>query len=305
MTYAFLIGGILLLYLGADLLVCASIQMAHRFRISTFLSGLTVVAFATSIPEAVTSFIAQVHATSDIALGNVIGSNIANIGLVLGIALLMTTCLTQSVKRQLGLLILFTFVIWLLMYLGPIHKLAGAGLLICLIIYTYMQYRKRHTFVYSAPITRWNRFWLLFPLVTIASIAVLYLGAYFLVHGAVSIAEKLGISHRVIAISVVAVGTSLPELATAIVAATKKQGELILGNVIGSNIFNLLFIIPIASFVREVDFTREMFVYDAPTMMFFTLALAGLIMIRKRLRAIDGAIFLVLYVGYVITLYLL
>ncbi len=305
MTYLLLVFGILLLYLGSELLVRVSIQMAHLFQISTFLSGLTVVAFATSIPEAVTSVIAQVNATSDIALGSVIGSNIVNIGLVLGIALFMTTCLTQSVKKHLRFLVLFTFIIWLMMYLGPIHKIDGVVLLLFLISYTYMQYRNRHTFVYSAPIRRWNRFWLLLPLVTILSIILLYLGAYFLVHGAVSIAEMLGVSHRVIAISIVAIGTSLPELATSMVAATKKQGDLILGNVIGSNIFNLLFIIPIASFVREVEFSRAMFVYDAPTMMVFTLLLAAFIRIRKRLRAIDGAIFLVLYIGYVSYLYLL
>ncbi len=302
--YGLIVGGIFLLYLGAELLVRLSMQIAYRFRISTFLSGLTVMAFATSLPEAVTSLLAQIQESSDLALGNVLGSNIANIGLILGISLFMTTCLTEAVKKQLGLLIFCSLGVFALMFLGPIHKLSGALLLLFLIVYTYLQYLKRHSFVYSQEIKRWNHIWLIFPLAAIFSCLALYFGAYFLIVGSKTIAQMWGISERVIALSIVAVGTSLPELATAIVAARKNQGELILGNVIGSNIFNLLFVIPIASFVKEVDFSRKMLIYDAPAMILFTLFLACLVFFRKRLKAVDGALILALYIGYLILLFL-
>ena len=285
-----------------------SSALARRLVLSPLVIGLTVVAFGTSAPELAVSVDAALKGRSDIALGNVIGSNIANIGLILGSAALIQrlTIRAQLVRIDLRVLVAATLLTPLLLLDGEIGRVEGAILLLGLIVYlsytVALARRGRATVLaefqdaFPLPV---RRPWLEVIMVAMG-ITLLISGAEALVFGAVSIAQQYHVSTAIIGLTIVAAGTSLPELATSIVAAIRREGDLVVGNVVGSNIFNLFGIVGVASLVSPI---RPQAIEPVDLMemvvMAFVLLLLALMHTSGRLTRLEGAILLAGYLGYI------
>ncbi|NGX59427.1 MAG: Inner membrane protein YrbG [Chlamydiae bacterium] len=306
--------GFFLLYLGAELLVRSAIQISHYFKVPRLVIGLTIVAFATSAPEALVGIFGQLKGeTGDIALGNVIGSNIANIGMVLGIYLMLRPCdISHSMKWQkIPILLLIYLLLFFVMVGGKISRVEGVYLLLVLIFYNLYQYFfppkkveleeeiKVHEEEKRPPVRITLQIF-----AAIGSMALLILGTQSLLDGALKIAKHFQISERIVSISIIAFGTSLPELATALVSAFRKEQEILIGTIVGSNIFNPLLVIPFATMVGPIYFSPKMLILDFPMMVAFTVLLWILMVLGKnRLSRIDGSILLFSYASYVTFLF--
>ena len=295
--------GVLLLHFGGERLLRSSITVARGLGLSSLVIGIFVVAVATSTPEILTSVIAQFKGMpGDIAMGNVLGSNIANISLVLGISLLISPCkLTKEIRlREMAFMLIAVLLISGLMWIGPITFRRSLLLVVALagyLLFHYFEARKGRK--PRCPKVAYLKESLLILIATV----LLFLGARFLLYGAVKIATMFGIPARVISLTLIALGTSLPELATAIAAARRGEEEVVLGNVVGSNIFNPLLILPLAALVRPIVFSKEMFVQDAPIVLAFTLLLWGMVGFFKQLTRYHGMALLLAYFLYILYLY--
>lgn len=248
---------------GGHFLVNAGVSAASKFKIAPFIIGATVVAFGTSAPELIVSVDAALGGHPAMALGNVIGSNIANIALVLGTTACLITLPVQS-KRLFSdwlLVIVASILLFFFAAHDGISAVEGIGFLLILIVYIIMAIRSPKVKDEDVEGNIYSNWWIIIA-AFIGSGLALSFGARFLVDGASSIAREFGISERIIAITIVAFGTSLPELATSIIAALKKQTDISIGNIIGSNLFNILAVIGIASTIKTIEINYEMFKYD-------------------------------------------
>jgi len=256
--------GFILLFIGGEGLVRGSVAIAERLGISKLLIGLVIVGFGTSMPELLVSVKAALDGAPEIALGNVVGSNIANVLLIIGVAAVIApiTAWERTAVREALVATLVSLAAFVLVQGEIITRNEGIAMLVVLAGYLFASYwlerrdRESKTFQHEAeefediPLPRpW-----LAPVLALGGIAALVFGADMLVKGAVSIARDFGVSDAVIGLSLVAIGTSLPELATAIVAALRRHSDVVLGNVIGSNIFNILAILGIT--VVTVSYTH-------------------------------------------------
>ncbi|TVZ25666.1 cation:H+ antiporter [Gillisia sp. Hel_I_86] len=263
MSIVYILIGFVLLVVGGEFLVRSSVAISFKFNISKMIIGLTVVSFATSAPELLVSLQAALAGFSDIALGNVIGSNIANIGLVLGITAIISPLIIDKdfYKFNWPIMMFFSFALYLFLYTGGnISRIEGAALLIGIIIYVLFliqRARKNRIEVEGVDdsLEAISGFkiivWLL-----IGGVA-LYGGSELLVTGAVDLAEMIGVSERVISVSIIAVGTSVPELAASVIAALKKEKAISLGNLIGSNIFNIASVLGITALIQPIYLKSE------------------------------------------------
>lgn len=255
-----LIVGVLLLYVGAETLVRGGASLALRVGLSPLVVGLTVISFGTSSPELVVSFQAAMAHDSAIALGNVIGSNIANIALVLGLAALVRPVHVQQqvVRREIPVMLIATLLLTAMLWNGRLARWEGAILVCALCAYIVLSVRLSRRAQADADDADVGPGRLSAPLsggMVVLGLALLIPGAHVFVAGAVSVAEWLGLSAFVIGLTVVAIGTSLPEIATSVVASVKGHGDMAIGNAVGSNIFNILFILGLAALVFGVDST--------------------------------------------------
>ncbi|MEO0785269.1 MAG: calcium/sodium antiporter [Pseudomonadota bacterium] len=259
MTYGLILFGLIGLALGGEVLVRGSVAVARRLGLSELIIGLTLVGFGTSMPELVTTLQAATQGATGIAVGNVVGSNIANILLVLGVAALLYPIIThpRALARDTIVMVLMTVVFCALVYFDLFSRPMGIALLVFLIVYLIAslildkggatpagELHKEEGESMGAPESL-----VLGLVMTVAGIAGVMLGARFLVQGAVALATQWGISETVIGLTIVAIGTSLPELATSTVAALRQRSDVAIGNVIGSNIFNISGIIGITAIV--------------------------------------------------------
>lgn len=304
----FVAGGLVLLVLAGDALVRGAVNLSLRLGIPALVVGLTVVAFGTSAPELLVSVQAVRTGASDLALGNVVGSNIANILLVLGIPAMISVIHSSGLGLERGFLTMLaaTALFMVVSFLGPItwvHALvllAGLALMLWDNYRTAMAHRREgaaeeeEDLEGADPSMAW---WKIIAFL-IAGIVGLPLGADFLVDGASNIARALGISEVVIGLTLVAVGTSLPELATSVIAALKKQADVAMGNVIGSNVFNLLGIIGVAGLVGTIPVPEAMLQRDLWVMVGVSVLLVPFIMGRFNIGRGVGALFLLAYAGY-------
>ncbi len=303
--------GVVLLWGGAESMVKGAVKLALDIGIPALIVGLTVVAITTSLPEAFASVAAQVAGhEGNVALGNVVGSNIANLGLVLGLALLIRPLQVPTVikTREMPIVVLVSVLLYVLMGFGAISRWEGVLLLIGMVAYTWYQFRiskQEESIAKQAleqevvkKLTLWRE-----VLLVILGVILLIAGASALVKGAVEIAKHFGLSQRVIGLTIVAIGSSFPEIATVIVAAMKKRTDLILGNVFGSNIYNVTMVAGLAAIVAPIRFSKSMLLIDLPVMIGLTLLCWMLVHFRKTLGRGVGigllAIY-VLYLGYVI-----
>ena len=292
-----------LLYAGGELLVDNSIRLARRFGVSSLVIGLTVVAFATSAPELATTLIAAFQGVPEIAIGNVLGSNIANLGLILGIAALIfpLEATIRFIRREVAFMVFVTILVYPLMSTGlQLGRLDGFFLVAMLVVFIVTQLRetKDEENEDEAGEPEAKRSLALLGLLIALGVACLVGGAKLLVDGASTIAQAFGVSDRVIGLTVVALGTSLPELAAAIVAARRHEGDLVLGNVIGSNIFNLLCILGITSIVHPIAVTQKALGLDFWVVLGVSVFVLGALALQRRLVRTEGAILLALYLGY-------
>lgn len=310
MDFLAIISGILLLSIGGDMLTRYSVELSYKLSIPKIIIGMTIVSFATSAPELIVSLNATMMGYSDFALGNVLGSNIANLGLVLGIVVIIypITIKRRFYYTDFPLLILSTAVFYLFIASNSeISRTEGIIMLvlILLILFYLFYYQKPDTSTLDKDLSLGREKVLTSFFLLVISAAILWLGAETLIKSSISVANKFNVSERIISITMVAIGTSIPELAASVAASLKKHNDLAIGNLIGSNIFNLLVVIGITSVVNPItgiDF--DIISKDMIWVVVFSFILLPLVYFHKRnkLNRMKGIILLAMYVAFIIPL---
>ena len=311
MIYALLILGLVLLAFGGDTMVSGAVALAKKMGLSTLLIGLTLIGFGTSTPELLTSIMAAIKGSNAIALGNVVGSNIANILLVLGVAALIAPVNVdiKAFKRDGGFLGISCVMLILALFLGQIGFIMGAilvAMLIGYIGYSYISDKKQQSKKINeteSTETPVMPIWLAL-IKTFGGIALMMLGAKLLVDNSIILARNWGVSEAVIGLTIVAVGTSLPELATSVMSAIRGHNDVAFGNVVGSNIYNTLFILGCTALFLPIAVPASMGT-DIWLMTAITSILIGIALWQKRFSRSIGFAFLCAYVGYNYYLYTL
>nr|WP_193367464.1 calcium/sodium antiporter [Pelagibius marinus] len=298
-----------LLFVGGEILLRGAVGLSLRFGLSPLLIGLTVVALATSMPELVVTLTAGVQGVPDIGVGNVVGSNIANILLILGLAALLCPIEREPkrILRDTGAMVAATAVFILLACAQQLSFVHGAVMLVLLVAYLAYSYRVEQR-SYNEASTGLEAIeeagatpksaWVAFALVLVGVVA-LGGGSELLVRGASTIARAAGVSETVIGLTLVAFGTSLPELATAIVAAFRGHTEVALGNVLGSNIFNILLILGALFVITPVTVAPEILNFDIWVLAAATLIAVPVMLTGKHITRLEGAVFVLLYLAFV------
>ncbi len=300
--------GFILLIKGADFLVDGSSSLAKRFNVSTLMIGLTIVAFGTSMPEFVVNVIASFNGTTDIAMGNILGSNIANILLILGISALIYPLKVQhsTVWKEIPFSLLAAFILIILandnLGLSRTDGIVMLSFFIIFLSYVFELARnnrianKGHITI-KAYTTRKILLMIIFGLLA------LFIGGKMVVEGVVVIAKNIGISEFMIGLTIVAVGTSLPELVTSAMAVYRRETDLAVGNIIGSNIFNIFFILAISAIITPIQIepyvNTDMFVLLIASFLPFTFMFIGE---RHKLERREGAGFILMYIAYIVYL---
>ena len=302
-----LVGGLVLIVLGADWLVDGASGVARRFGLSEFVIGLTIVGMGTSAPEMVVSFIGAIQGNADISIGNVVGSNIMNTLLILGLtALILPMAVTPSnKKRDIPVNVLITVI---LIVLGMKYTITGLGsnglsrvdggiLLAIFIVYMWSCFVNGQEEKEDTP-AKQRSIWLCLLMIA-GGLAGLIIGGNLFVDNATELARAMGVSDKFIAITILAGGTSMPELATCVVAAAKKKGQLALGNIIGSNVFNILLILGGSALIHPLSFEHITYV-DLGVLLASALVLVSSLFIgeKNKIDRLDGALFLLLWAAY-------
>ena len=317
MVWGYLIAGLVLLVAGAEVLVRGAAKLAAQFGIPPLIIGLTVVAFGTSAPETAVSVQAALAGSGDLAIGNVVGSNIANVLLILGLTALIAPLIVsrQLIRLDVPIMIGASLLTLALAWDGSLSKLDGLLLFAGIVAYTgfliVSAYREKNIaaddefakeFALHEPAKPYA--WLINLLLIVLGLVLLVSGANLLVDGAVSLARALGMSELVIGLTVVAVGTSLPELATSLLAALRGERDIAVGNIVGSNIFNLLCVLGLASMVSPAPIlvAANALAFDFPVMIGVALVCLPIFFSGYRINRWEGLLFLAYYAAY--TLYL-
>lgn len=292
------------LYIGAGWLVKGSTEIALKANISNLVIGLTIVAFGTSAPELVVSLNASLAGQGDIAIGNIVGSNIFNIALILGIsaAIHPLQAKRQLTRIDIPILILATIAITILFWDGKLGRLEGGFFLAAIIAYTLfsLYYSRKHekkVDIENGELEKQPEPWYKDLLYIAGGLGILIFASDLLVNNAVSIARELGISEAVIGLTIVAAGTSMPELATSVVSALKKNPDIAIGNIVGSNLFNILAIAGTSSLVHPIVAPNINFV-DLLVMLGLTLLLFPLVKSGQKISRAEGWLLIIVYVGY-------
>lgn len=309
-----LLSGLLLLYIGAEWLVKGAAGMGRSFGVRPLVVGLTVVAYGTAAPELVVSGVAAFEGRSAIALANVIGSNISNIGLVLGLSAVIAPMQVEGglISKELPVLIGTTMLIPVLLVTGGVTRPEAAVLLLGAAGFTFLTARvsprelgatpallEADAEAAGAPPGR-GRLRLL--LIATAGLGILLAGGQVFVQGAVTAARALGLSDRIIGLTIVAIGTSVPELAASIVAAMRGHSAIAIGNVIGSNIFNVVFVLAGAALVSPITASLTVFAIDVAVLSVFAIAAAVMTRRKRIISRLEGLALLAAYAAYLLSL---
>ena len=306
MIAVLIVGGLVLLFFGADWLVKGAVTMALHLGLSPLIVGLTVVALGTSLPEALVSVQAAIDNQGGIALGNVIGSNILNIALILGISALIQPLKVDShlVKADVPLLVGASFLLIVLLEDFHISRMEGALLLLCIVFYvsgnimTVKRTSPAEDEIEGMEIPEDPSKNLLRDIgFLILGLIALAFGSNFLVSGAVDLARLWGLSEALIGLTIVSIGTGTPELATALMAAYRKTADIAIGNAVGSNLFNIMFVVGLAGLVAPMDATginsSDLYVMFGLTILLLPTVWTGMVLDRK-----EGFLFVAIYVAY-------
>ncbi len=298
-----LIGGLILLVGGGEFLVSGAIHLAERMGMTPLLVGLTVVAFGTSMPEFFVSMSATNAGHPAIMVGNVIGSNIANIGLILAISALITPLAIHYSKLRLELwaatvasILLYGFTV-----LGYVNRFAGLLFISLLIIYTWYSYKVSNGSDEASPIEEPTSILKITVFIT-GGLVLLASGSGYFIDGAVDLALHFGVSELVIGLSMAAVGTSLPELASCISAIRRKETDILVGNVIGSNLFNILMVMGATGLMFPFKLDSSLLYRDVPVMFLFTAILIPILYVKHELSRFVGFVLLCSYAAYMYSL---
>ena len=308
LSAAIIIVGFVLLIKGADWMVSGASALAKKYNVSDLVIGLTIVSFGTSAPELVVNSVASFQRHSDIVFGNVLGSNIVNLFFILGIAGLVYPISVQSstVWKEIPISILAVIALFVLsnsfflQKLDIVTRIDGAILLVMFagfLYYIYLQMKSDRSVISETVVKEMSnlKIWGLI----IVGITGLILGGKLVVDNAIKVATLLGVSEKIIGLTIVAIGTSLPELVTSVVAAFKKNSDIAFGNIIGSNIFNILFILSVSSFINPIDFNTsfntELYLLGGGTLVLFIAMFTGG---KKMLDRWEAAILLLVYIVY-------
>jgi cation:H+ antiporter len=304
MSVLYIIIGLVLLVFGGDWLLKSAIGISLKFNLSKVLIGMTVVSMATSAPELIVSIKAAFDGFADISLGNVVGSNIANIGLILGlVAIIQPMQVNENfIKKDWIQLIGVSLILYFVLFTnGDINRIEGTLMVICLvalIIYMIKTMKTEPKEVdFEEGISPFK-----IVLYLMLGILGLYFGSDFLITGAVDLAKHFNVSDRVIGVTVVAVGTSIPELVASIVAALKKESAIAIGNVVGSNIFNILFVLGLSAMIHPIKMVDiRLFNFDIYWMLGFAFILLPLVLLPKKgfIDRTAGVIMLIAYGAFV------
>ena len=307
----YIIGGSIGLFIGAEGLVRGASSLAIRLGISPLVVGLTVVAFATSSPEMVVSIKAAIEGNPGIVVGNVVGSNICNIALILGVAAMISpmSVKSQVIKREIPIMIIVSVILLLVLLDDTITRMEGVFLVIGIITYIILGYKysikekdnkevikEFEESIPKSPYKIWQSI-----IFILTGLALLVLGSNLFVDGAVAVAENFGVSQAVIGLTIIALGTSLPELTTSVVASFKNENDIAIGNAVGSNVFNILSILGVSSLVRPIADTGVTMV-DLSIMMFFAILILPLSRSKFTLRRWEGTLLFCGYIAYMIYL---
>lgn len=314
MSYLLLAGGLILLIFASNWLVDGASSIARRFNISDIVIGLTVVAFGTSSPELTVNLIASFNGNTDLAIGNILGSNIFNILVILGVTamVLPVTVKNNTVWKEIPFSLLAILTVAVIANdmlidgaskneISRIDGLVLLGFFSIFMAYTFILAKQ------SGPLREAEEVKLTVPksiLFVLMGLVGLFLGGRFLVNGAVDIARSIGLSESVIGLTIVAAGTSLPELATSITAAMKKKSDIAIGNVVGSNIFNIYMVLGVSATIRPLPFNSHSN-FDIMTTIVATLLMFMFVFLRKgrRIDRVEGLFLFMVYIAY--TVYLL
>ncbi|NPC92144.1 calcium/sodium antiporter [Bacillus sp. WMMC1349] len=315
MTYILLLVGFVLLIKGADYFVDGASKIATLLHIPPLLVGLTIVAFGTSSPEATVSIFAAIEGNPGVAIGNVVGSNIFNISLVIGVTALINPLKVESntIRKEIPFTLLASIVLLVLMsdvtlqYFSENLITRSDGLIFLLIFAVFMYYifevarnsRDDNLQNESKADKRSQGKYIFF---TLAGLAAIIVGGEFVVDSSIKIAKTLGMSESLVGLTIVAVGTSLPELITSITAAIKKQSEIALGNIVGSNIFNILFVLGASSIISPLAVESKMFI-DVILMIILTIVLFIFSRSHSKIAKSEGVILAIAYIAY--TMYII
>ena len=308
-----ILGGFVLLLFGAEFLVRGAVALARRFNISPMVIGMTIVAYGTTAPELVVSVEAALKGAPGISVGNVVGSNIANILLILGAAALVHPihCTPRLIYRDSSVMLGAAFVFVGLALTGSISRTQGIAMIaaiVCYSLYTYWAERRRghNTDIHEKEAEEFSEgpqsLWLAL-LAVIGGIVSVVVGAHILISGAVTAARFFGVGEEVIGLTLVAVGTSLPEMATAVVAAWRRHTDIAIGNVIGANIYNVLAIMGVVSIITPLEIPAQIVRFDIWFMLAVTLALLVAAVALKGVSRAVGGVFLGAYAVYVMLQY--
>jgi cation:H+ antiporter len=306
MNIIFIFLGFLLLVVGGEFIVRSSVALSLKFNISKFVIGMTVVSFATSLPELIVSVNAALNNSPSIAINNVIGSNIANIGLVLGLISILGKITVDNYfyKRDWPWMFFFSLLMWFFISQDSVlQKHEGLILFLILIFFTLTIIKKSNYLDFKGSIDdellKTSNFkifiWLIISSIT------LYFGSEFLVDGAVNLAKQISISEAVISVTIVAIGTSVPELAASLVAIAKKEEGISVGNLIGSNIYNIGSVLGITAMIKEIPIAEEIIQRDIIWMLIFALIVIILAIIPRKnyLTSLKGLIMFSMYLYFI------
>ncbi|UCD39083.1 MAG: calcium/sodium antiporter [Fidelibacterota bacterium] len=301
----FLMCGIGLLYLGAEGLVWGGSRLAKRLRVATMVIGLSVVAFGTSLPEFTVSLYAVITNAQDIAIGNVVGSNIANVALILASSAVIfpVVCRYMTVRDDLLIVIGITMAFLGFSFDGELSRIDGALMTAGILLYI-LRLARSPTIAPDVPILDPGGSVVQFLAAILVGLIALAVGTHLFITSAVTIADYLGIPELVIGATIVAVGTSLPELATSIVAAVRKQSEIVLGNILGSNVFNLIAVLGIIPLIRPIHVPVQSRLIQMPIMLGLTLALLPMLKFHQGVKRGMGYLLLAIYAGFTAYMYL-
>ena len=301
-----LIAGLVLLLVGGELLVRGAVGMALKWRITPMIIGLTVVSFGTSAPELLVSLSAALDGSADIAIGNVIGSNIANLALVLGVTALIITIPVEKITMILDWPVMMgaSLLLWYFAYTDEVLTFyEGMILVVLLVLYIVfliakVRKDKKKGEVESLDEEGTKPFWTYIVFLILGIVALVY-GADWMVEGAKIIALDMGVSKYVVGVTVIAFGTSLPELATSVIAAVRGQTDISVGNLIGSNIFNIMAVLGITSTVKDINIASQVLSNDIYWFLGVALILFPMMYFTRKIGKVNGLILVAIYVSYI------
>jgi cation:H+ antiporter len=299
MTYLLFVLGLGALFIGGEGLVRGASAIARHFHLSPIVIGLTIVGFGTSAPEMLVSVQAAMAGQPAIAIGNVLGSNIANILLILGISAVIAPLVIpfSKLQRDIGFMLAASAAIWVMLLDGVVTRFEGGLLMLGLLVFLFIAFRsgkEEPTEASEDDMVQWKAW-----AYTLGGLIILVIGARLLVDSATIIAREFGISEAVIGLTIVAVGTSLPELATSVIAAIRKQTEIAVGNIVGSNIFNIFGILGVTALIGPIPADARFASADMPWVAGTAIGLGIMAMVMGGLPRIAGFVLLAGYAGYI------